>query len=232
MTAEETEGEELTKMLSGLPDTETGRYARRLVTAYRRYYNITPAEDLPGGADRRKIAEGEIQDPAAGDPGRMPDSLMCRCDFDVRNAQYILTKKNELWSAESHEYCYIFLLPHLTEELYRELESYVYEEGMKLIHPGKGHMCSTLTLLAVCSRCDPEALRLLKKCRIHKNFRFTLDGWMDFHTGLAVLGDDAWEADAGDRETGRLFGNRKSGRLTATNSSGHDNAKLLRQLMP
>lgn len=207
MTAEETTGEEFSEMIGGLPDTEAGRYARRLITAYRRYYNITPAGDLPGGRDSAS-ADG-------GSSKAMPEGLICRCDFDVRNAQYVLSKKNELWSAESHEYCYIFLLHHLTEQLYRQLEAYVYEEGMKLIHPGKGHMCSTLTLLIVCDSCDPEAKRQLKKCRIHKNFRFTLDGWMDFHTGLAALGDGA-----GD------------GRLTAANLSGHDNAKLLRQLMP
>ena len=67
----------------------------------------------------------------------------------MRNAQYVLLKKNELWSAESREHCYIFSLPQLTEETYRTLERYVYEEGMKLIHPGKGHMCTTLTLLVV-----------------------------------------------------------------------------------
>lgn len=162
-------------------------YLERVLASYRRYYNIIPAAELLSGAD----------------------GLLCRCDFDVRSAQYILSKKHELWSADSHEYCYIFSLPSLTEEAYREAEHYVYEEGMKLIHPAKGQMCTTLTLLIVSDSAEPEAVRLLKKCRLHKNFRFTLDGWMDFHTGLAVLG---------------------SGQ-TACNFGGHDNEKLLRQLL-
>ena len=126
-----------------LPDSARGRYVKRLLAAYRGFYNITPAEDLPGA-------------------GR-PEGLLCRCDLDMKNAQYVLSRKNELWSAESHEYAYVFTFPRLYEDLYRELESYVYEEGMKLIHPGKGHMCSILTLLVVCDECTPEAEKLLKK---------------------------------------------------------------------
>lgn len=179
-----------------LPADARGRFVRRLQAAYRRYFNITPAQDLPGAGKG------------------MPDSLICRCDFDVTNAQYILTKKNVLWSADSHEYCYIFSLSRLTGDIYRQLEHYVYEEGMKLIHPGKGHMCSNLTLLVVCDECDEEGKRSLKKCRLHKNFRFSFYGWMDFHTAMAVLGRE---------------GSCKG--CVVTNFSGHDNAKLLRQLL-
>ena len=79
---------------------DRSRYAELLQSSYRRYYNIIPAEELAAG----------------------PEGLICRCDFDVRNAQYVLSKKNELWSAESHEYCYIFSVSHLTGDLCRELE--------------------------------------------------------------------------------------------------------------
>lgn len=194
-----------------LPDSARGRYVKRLLAAYRGFYNITPAEDLPGA-------------------GR-PEGLLCRCDLDMKNAQYVLSRKNELWSAESHEYAYVFTFPRLYEDLYRELESYVYEEGMKLIHPGKGHMCSILTLLVVCDECTPEAEKLLKKCRIHKNFRMSLDGWMDFHTALAVVKEKAAPDKAVPGTRHGLFGRKASGRV-ATNSSGHENAKLMKQLLP
>lgn len=166
---------------------ERERYVKLLQGAYRRYYNIVPASDL------EQSCEG----------------LLCRCDFDVRNAQYILTKKNELWSAESHEYCYMFSVPVLTADIYRKMEQYVYTEGMKLVHPGKGHMCTTLTMIVVCDQSEADAEKHLKRCRIHKNFRFSLDGWMDFHTGLMNL------------QTGKAM----------TNFSGHDNARVLRQIL-
>lgn len=163
------------------------RFIKLILSAYRRYYNIIPLSEL------------ETRE----------EGLVCRCDFDVRNAQYIVSKKHELWSAESHEHCYIFSLPSLTEDGYKAIEKYVYREGMKLIRPGRGQMCTTLTMLVICDSCQPEAARLLKRCRLHKNFRFTLDGWMDFHTGLAAL------------DTGK----------TASNFGGHDNEKFLKRLL-
>lgn len=168
-------------------DVVRSTYVDLLQKSYHRYYNILPAPD----------------------PAR-PD-LVCRCDLDMKQAQYVLSKKNELWSADSHEHCYIFSERDLTEDRYRDLEAYVYEEGMKLIHPGRGHMSTALTLLIVCDSCSGEAERLLKRCRIHKSFRFSLDGWMDFRTALVVLSPQPGRA--------------------VTNMSGHENAKILRQLL-
>ena len=174
------------------------QYVSRLMEAYRRYYDIIPADSA--------CTDDASPEVIWGSP---PPGLVCRCDFSVRNAQYVLSKKHELWSAESKEHCYLFSIPQLTETAYRAMERYVYEEGMKLIHPGKGHMCTTLTLIIVCDGCTPEAERLLKKCRLHKSFRFSLDGWMDFHTALMTL---------------------DSGKPSA-NFSGHDNLKLLKRLL-
>lgn len=171
------------------------RYVHRLLTAFRRYYNLVDPSDLP-------VPDNPLSE-------ALSRALIRRCDFEVRNAQYVLTKNHELWSADSREHCYIFSLEDLTVEAYKALEDYVYTEGMKLIHPKKGHMCTTLTLMIVCETCQPEARKLLKKCHLHKDFRFTLDGWMDFHTALAVLGE----------------------RRAETNFSGHENKKLLKGLM-
>ena len=196
---------------------DRGQYVEKLVRSYRRYYDIIPgasavAVNAPRSETTTKETVGAAPQQAESISSEIlggPDGLICRCDFSVRNAQYVLSKKNELWSAESREHCYIFSLPQLTEETYQTLERYVYEEGMKLIHPGKGHMCTTLTLLVVCDESTPGAEKLLKKCRLHKSFRFSIDGWMDFHTGLMTLG---------------------SGKAAA-NFGGHDNLKLLRQLI-
>lgn len=172
------------------------RYMQLLLGSFRRYYDIHEKEDLP---EEEQIMPGESF------PEGPEDYFAARCDFQVHNAQYILSKNHELWGAESREHCYIFSVGHLSQTMYKSLEKKVYETGMKLIHPEKGHMCTTLTLMIVCGSADPEAVRLLKKCRIHKDFRFTLDGWMDFHTAVIQL------------DSGRA----------ATNFSGHDNRKLL-----
>ena len=160
-------------------------YQERLLRSYTSYYNVHRMQDdtLP---------------------------LLARCDFHVENSSYVLLKRNVTWSAMSHEYCYIFSVSHLTSELYRRMEKYVYESGMALIDPkSESHMSTNLTLLVICDTCDSAAEKLLKRCRIHKEFRLGLDGWMDFHTALV----------------------RMDTRKVRTNMSGHSNAKHLKQML-
>lgn len=160
-------------------------FQERLLKSYTSYYNINRIEDenLP---------------------------LLARCDFHVENSSYVLLKRNVTWSAMSHEYCYIFSVSHLTPDLYRQMEKYVYDNGMALIDPKKeNHMSTSLTLLVICDTCDRDAEKALKHCHIHKEFRLGLDGWMDFHTALVCI------------ENHRVF----------TNMSGHANAKHLKQML-
>ncbi len=143
------------------------------------------------------------------DPDDAPAELEQLMELDMTEQSYILMKKNVLWSADSHEYCYIFSKDHLTKDDYKRIESYVLEDGLKRIHPGKGHKCSVLSVLIVTDTTESDAKRALKNCRIHKNFRFSLDGWMDMRTGLVELED----------------------KKVSTNMSGHDAAKVLKQLL-
>lgn len=110
------------------------------------------------------------------------------CHFNVRSAKYVLLKKAEIWSASSNEHVYIFSVPELTEDIYRECEKLTYDEGMKLIHPNREHMYTYLTAVFICDSCTPEAKKLLKRCRLYKSFHFSLHGWMDFHTVLIEHG--------------------------------------------
>jgi hypothetical protein len=158
-------------------------YTGRLLASYRKYYDVQPVADAPG-------------------------EMRARCDFHMADSRYILTEKHVLWRTDSFEHCYIFSLEHLTLDAYRRFEKYVYEDGMSRITPGQGHMCTALTLLVVCRSCDPDACRALRRCRLHKEFRFGLDGWMDFHTALAET-----EAEK-----------------TYTNFSGHKNSSALKNL--
>ncbi|MDO5346410.1 MAG: hypothetical protein Q4E91_11785 [Lachnospiraceae bacterium] len=135
-----------------------------LLKSYYAYYDITMAE--------------EEQRP-----------LVARCDYFERSQKYVLSKKAELWSANCEEFLYLFTVPHLTQEIYRKCETLVYEDGMKRLHIGPGHMYSYITAVIICDSCDEDAARALKKSRIHKSFHFSLHGWMDYHAA-AVLADD------------------------------------------
>lgn len=110
--------------------------------------------------------------------------------FHSSNAKYVLSKKAVLWEAGCHEYMYVFDIPHLTKEQVAACTSYAYEEGMKLIHPQKGHMCSYISALFICDTCDKAAKKELRKCRYYKSFHFSLYGWMDFHAAAVVMGEE------------------------------------------
>ena len=53
--------------------------------------------------------------------------------------------------------------------------------GLAAIRPHKEHMSSFVTLVVLAETIDPEAKKVLKKTRFHKNYRLSLHGWMEFH---------------------------------------------------
>lgn len=126
--------------------------------------------------------------------------LKAVCAFHIHNEKYVLTKKAKLWEADCNEYIYIFSMPKLTEDLYRQCERIAYDKGMEQIHPEPGHMYSYITAVFLCEESEEAAVRALKKCRIRKNFRFSYYGWMDFHTLLVDLGSGRMEANRSGRE--------------------------------
>jgi len=117
-----------------------------------------------------------------------PDNcLEAVCDFHVHSAKYVLTKKAKLWEANSHEYVYLFSMPHLTEALYESCRALAEKRGMEKIVPGPDHMYSYISAVFICDVCDPEARRALRSCRLYRSFRWSYWGWMDFHTALVEL---------------------------------------------
>ncbi len=135
--------------------------------------------------------------------------LVAKCSFFVHSEKYVLLKKAKLWSADSNEYVYIFSVPELNREIYEKCRDYAYEQGMALIDPKPGHMYTYITALFICEHSESGAVKALKRCRLHKNFQFSLLGWMDYHTALVDLG------------TEKVY----------TNGSGHANAKFLKRII-
>ncbi len=156
----------------------------RLLKSFEAYYNITRYEDA-----------------------EMP--IVARCEFFEHSEKYVLSQKAELWSSDGEEFLYLIEIPHLTLPLYEQMRDYVHKDGMERIHVGAGHMYSFLTPVFVCDTCDEDARKALKKCRIYKSFKFSLHGWMDFHTAVVEI---------------------STGKIT-TNRSGHTVAKLLKKAL-
>jgi len=142
-------------------------------------------------------------------PDDAPEELAQCFDFRMENIRYVVSEKHALWKADSNEFCYVFSTEKLTVEQFVRFRDYVKEKGLAKIDLTGNHMCTNLTLMIICDTCDAEAKKALKHCRIHKEFRFGLGGWMDYHTALLELTD----------------------RKVSTNFSGHDNAKILKQIL-
>lgn len=156
----------------------------RLLKSYQVYYNINRFE--------------EEQKP-----------LVARCDFFEHSEKYVLSKKAELWSADSEEFLYLLDVPHLTLEIFEKFRDQLHEDGMSRAHIGPGHMYTFITPVFVCDTCDEDARKALKKCRLYKSFHFSLHGWMDYHAAVVEL------------ESGRID----------TNRSGHTVAKILKKVL-
>lgn len=155
----------------------------RLKNAYAAYYDIETVED--------------------------GDALKAICSCHLRDSQYVLVKRAELWAAESHEYLYLFDLDRLDGETVDRIFQKVLEDGEPRVKPHAQHMYTYLTAVALYDSADPQALAKLKKLKKRREFKLSLHGWMEFR--IAAV----------DLSTGQI----------ATNRSGKHMEKDLKRLM-
>lgn len=177
-------------------------YIEMMLRSYGQYYDVHLTEGSPYSLGENLV---KIPDPL---PVMEELPIVARCDFHVQNDTSVLLRRNVLYSTQNHEYRYLFEVPHLSLEQYRAFEQFVYDDGMKRIRPGNGHMSTNLTLAIIAGSADPEAVKAVRHCSLHKEFRMGLDGWMDFHTNLVLLDEQ------------KVF----------TNMGGHNDRKHLKEI--
>lgn len=158
--------------MSQLRDT----LVERLKDVYAAYYDIEPVED--------------------------GTALKAVCAYHLRDSQYVLVKKAELWAAESHEYLYLWSLDRLEASAVQDIFQRVLEDGEPRVKPHSQHMYTYLTAVVLYDSADPQALAQLKKLKKRREFKLSLHGWMEFR--IAAL----------DLSTGEVTTNR-SGKLIA-----------------
>ena len=127
-------------------------------------------------------------------PEAVPHLAACY-DFHSTNECFVISKKVKLWSAETNEYVHVFSVPHLDEQTFAACREHALDLGMKKVHPHIDHKSSYITAIFLCESITEDAAKALEKTRIHKDFLFSLKGWMDFRTAAAEL------------STGRVFVN-------------------------
>ncbi len=107
-------------------------------------------------------------------------SLKARCDYHMRDSQYVLVKKAELWAAENHEYLYLWDAGGLTAAGVEEIFRRTLEDGEPRVKPHSQHMYTYLTAVALFDSASPDALEQLKKLKRRREFKLSLHGWMEF----------------------------------------------------
>lgn len=153
----------------------------RLLESYRAYYNITMAEE-----------------------GRKP--LAAVCEFFEHSEKYVVSRQAKLWAANCEEFVYLYEVEHLTREIFEQCRHEVWEDGLQRAHIGPGHMYTYVTPIFLCDTCGEDARKALRKCRIYKSFRFSLHGWMDFHTAvLEVLNDNRITTNGSGKCVGKVL---------------------------
>lgn len=129
--------------------------------AYAAYYDVQPVDD--GSA------------------------LKALCAYHLRDSQYVLVKKAELWAAECHEYLYLWSLDHLDEDGVEEIFRRVLSDGEPRVRPHAQHMNTYLTAVALYDSADPQALARLKKLKRRREYKLSLHGWMEFRIAAVDL---------------------------------------------
>ena len=163
----------------------------RLKDSYSTYYDITPVED--GSA------------------------LKALCAYHLRDSQYVLVKKAELWAAESHEYLYLWSFDRLEAGDVDSVFQRVLEDGEPRVVPHSQHMYTYLTAVVLYDSADPQALAQLKKLKKRREYKLSLHGWMEFRIAAVDLStgeitvNRSGRVIEGDlrRTVGRIISNQK-----------------------
>ena len=114
-------------------------------------------------------------------------ALKARCDYHMRDSQYVLVKKAELWAAENHEYLYLWDAEQLDTALVEEMFRRTLADGEPRVRPHSQHMYTYLTAVALYDSAQPDALTQLKKLKKRREFKLSLHGWMEFRIAAVDL---------------------------------------------
>lgn len=129
----------------------------KLLNAYAHNYDVTRDVQVEGG------------------------SFPALAHFFLRDEHYLVRRDKQFYATEQHDYTYFYSTAHLDAATAKAQLDLALKAGLAEIKPHKEHMSSYVTLVILADTIDPEAKKLLKRTRFHKNFRLALHGWMEYH---------------------------------------------------
>ena len=139
------------------------------------------SERIIQGLKKSYAAYFDIQEINDGTP------LRARCDYHMRDSQYVLVKKAELWAAENHEYLYLWDVEHLDAGQVEQVFQRTLDDGEPRVKPHSQHMYTYLTAVVLYSSASPDALAQLKRLKKRREYKLSLHGWMEFRIAAVDL---------------------------------------------
>lgn len=135
------------------------------------------------------------------------DSFPAAAFFFLRDEHYLVRRDMRLYATEQHEYAYFAVADHLDAAgLQRQIDLSL-KAGLAQVKPHKEHMCSYVTLVILAETIAPDAKKLLKRTRFHKNFRFTFHGWMEYHIAAMECSTMSFFSNPAGREARKTLEN-------------------------
>ena len=148
-------------------------------------------------------------------------ALKARCGYHMRDSQYVLVKKAELWAAETHEYLYLWDAGHLDLNGVEEIFRRTLDDGEPRVKPHAQHMYTYLTAVALYDSADPDALDRLKKLKKRREFKLSLHGWMEFRIAAVDLSNGEITVNRAGKALAKDLG-RLTGRIISADQKGEE----------
>ena len=173
------------------------------------------SEQVLEGLKKAYAAYFDIEEIDDGTP------LKARCGYHMRDSQYVLVKKAELWAAETHEYLYLWDAGHLDLDGVEEIFRRTLDDGEPRVKPHAQHMYTYLTAVALYDSADPDALNRLKKLKKRREFKLSLHGWMEFRIAAVDLSNGEITVNRAGKALAKDLG-RLTGRIISADQKGEE----------
>ena len=148
-------------------------------------------------------------------------ALKARCGYHMRDSQYVLVKKAELWAAETHEYLYLWDAGHLDLDGVEDIFRRTLDDGEPRVKPHAQHMYTYLTAVALYDSADPDALAQLKKLKKRREFKLSLHGWMEFRIAAVDVSNGEITVNRAGKAMGKDL-KRLTDRIISVNQKGEE----------
>jgi len=131
--------------------------------------------------------------------------LLYTGDFHVHSENYVLDRKAQLFALDTFDHLYVYGFDSLKTLDVVECVAKAHENGFAKIHPNKIHRSSYITVLFFCNSIEKNAISFIKHYCKRKNFKFSLEGWMEVHVVCIDFGKDKIYRNGDGRNTGKFL---------------------------